>query len=44
MDMQQRSEESNDFFDRLIFGDESTFHISGTVKKHNVRIWGTENQ
>jgi hypothetical protein len=43
MDMQQRSEKSDHFFDRLIFGDELTFHISGTVNKHNVRIWGTEN-
>ncbi|PNF37159.1 hypothetical protein B7P43_G00430 [Cryptotermes secundus] len=25
-----------------VFGDESTFHISGTVSKHNVRMWGTE--
>ncbi|PNF26251.1 hypothetical protein B7P43_G02649 [Cryptotermes secundus] len=38
MFIQQRNEASNDFF----FGDESTFHISGTVNKHNVRIWGTE--
>jgi hypothetical protein len=42
MDMQQRSEKSDDFFDRLIFDDESILHISGTVNKHNVRIWGTE--
>jgi hypothetical protein len=34
---------SDDFFDWVIFGDESTFHISGTVNKHNVHIWGTEN-
>ncbi|PNF22564.1 hypothetical protein B7P43_G12853 [Cryptotermes secundus] len=27
-----------------VFGDESTFHISGTVNRHNVRIWGTENR
>ncbi|PNF43568.1 hypothetical protein B7P43_G03928, partial [Cryptotermes secundus] len=26
-----------------VFGDESTFHISSTVNKHNVRIRGTEN-
>ena len=41
MSMQQWNEE--DFFNRLIFGDESTFHLSGKVNKHNVRIWGTEN-
>ena len=23
--------------------EESTFHISGKVNRHNVRIWGTEN-
>ena len=28
---------------RLIFGDESTFHLSGKVNKHDVSIWGTEN-
>jgi hypothetical protein len=43
MDMQQQSEDDDAFFDQPIFGDESTFHISGKVNKHNVRIWGTEN-
>jgi hypothetical protein len=42
MSMQQWNEEDY-FFNRLIFGEESTFHLSGKVKKHNVRIWGTEN-
>ncbi|GBM18525.1 hypothetical protein AVEN_38107-1 [Araneus ventricosus] len=28
--------------DRLIFSDESTFHISGKVNRYNSRIWGTE--
>ena len=28
--------EENDFVERLIFCDESTFHISGKVKRHNV--------
>ena len=41
--LQQWSEEDDDFFNRLIFGDESTFHRNGKVNKHNVRIWGTEN-
>ncbi|PNF41765.1 hypothetical protein B7P43_G03447 [Cryptotermes secundus] len=35
MDMQQQNEG--------VFGDESTFHISGTMNKYNLRIWGTEN-
>jgi len=43
MSMQQWNEEDDDFFNRLIFGDESTFNLSGKVNKHNVRIWGTEN-
>jgi hypothetical protein len=41
MSMQQWNEEDY-FFNRLIFGDKSTFHLSGKVNKH-VRIWGTEN-
>jgi len=41
--MQQWNEENDDFFNQLIFGDESTFHLSGKVNKHNMRIWGTEN-
>jgi len=43
MSMQQWNEKNDDFFNRLIFGDESTFHLSGKVNKHNVRLWGTEN-
>ena len=42
MSMQQWNEENDDFFNRLIFGDESSFHLSGKVNKHNVRIWGTK--
>lgn len=26
-----------------MFGDEATFHQSGKVNRHNVRIWDTEN-
>ncbi|PNF28684.1 hypothetical protein B7P43_G07888 [Cryptotermes secundus] len=29
--------------DELIFSGEATFHLSGTVNRHNVRIWGTEH-
>lgn len=35
--------EEDDFDDRLVFSDEATFHTSGKVNKHNVRIWGEEN-
>jgi hypothetical protein len=27
----------------LIFSDEATFHLSGEVNRHNVRLWGTAN-
>nr|XP_005998403.1 PREDICTED: uncharacterized protein LOC102358965 [Latimeria chalumnae]XP_005998404.1 PREDICTED: uncharacterized protein LOC102358965 [Latimeria chalumnae] len=30
------------FLDELTFSDETTFHISGKVNRHNCRIWGTE--
>jgi hypothetical protein len=33
MSMQQWNGEDYDFFNRLIFGDESTFHLSGKVNK-----------
>lgn len=33
----------DEFADRLVFSDEATFHLSGKVNRHNVRIWGTEN-
>ena len=28
---------------KIIFSDEATFHVSGKVNRHNVRIWGSEN-
>ena len=31
------------FLDSICFSDESTFHTSGLVHRHNVRIWGKEN-
>ncbi|PNF19518.1 hypothetical protein B7P43_G02327 [Cryptotermes secundus] len=34
--------EDETFISRLIFSDEVTFHLSGTVSHHNVHIWGTE--
>ncbi|GBO27919.1 hypothetical protein AVEN_91553-1 [Araneus ventricosus] len=38
----QESMEDETMVDRLIFSDESTFHISGKVNRYNSRIWGTE--
>jgi hypothetical protein len=43
MSMQQFNDDDDDFINQLIFGDESTFHLSGKVNKHNVHIWGTGN-
>src|SRR5678815_231806 len=30
----------DDLLDRVVFSDESTFHLRGKVNAHNVRIWG----
>lgn len=42
-EMQHCLENDDTLFNRLIFSDECTFHISGKVNRHNVRVWGTEN-
>ena len=31
------------YLNRILFTDEATFHVSGLVHRHNIRIWGTEN-
>lgn len=31
------------FLSRVMFTDEATFHVSGAVNRHNVRIWGSES-
>lgn len=33
----------DDLLHHVVFSDESTFHLSGHVNTHNVRIWGSEN-
>jgi hypothetical protein len=38
-EMELKMEE--DGFEERLISDEATFHISGKVKEHNVRIWGT---
>lgn len=40
--MLEKMDEDDNFISRLFFSDEATFHLSGTVNRHNVRIWGTE--
>ena len=42
IDMLQHNEDDAGFCERIIFSDESTFHLSGKVNTQNVRIWGTE--
>ncbi|KAJ4451200.1 hypothetical protein ANN_02660 [Periplaneta americana] len=32
-----------EFIRSVLFCDEATFHLSGKVNKHNLRIWGLEN-
>lgn len=39
----QRIENDNEYLQRVCFSDEATFHTSGKVNRHNVRIWGSEN-
>ena len=39
--LHEQAQDEN-FLSRLIFSDEATFHISGQVNRHNVRIWGLE--
>ncbi|GBN43880.1 hypothetical protein AVEN_235910-1 [Araneus ventricosus] len=38
-----RIDVENVYLNRICFSDESTFHVSGMVNRHNVRIWGSEN-
>ncbi|GBL80159.1 hypothetical protein AVEN_29144-1 [Araneus ventricosus] len=38
-----RIDVENDYLNRICFSDESIFHVSGMVNRHNVRIWGSEN-
>ena len=35
--------EDNDYLKCVCFSDEATFHTSGVVNRHNVRIWSSEN-
>ena len=43
VNMLQRISEDETFLKRVCFSDEATFHVSGKLNKHNVRIWGPEN-
>ena len=41
--MLEMVEDDETMFSRLIFSDEATFHLSGAVNRHNVRIWGKDH-
>src|SRR5207253_3199142 len=43
MGMLSQIDEEPEYLNRILFSDESTFHVPGKVNRHNVRIWGTEN-
>ena len=41
--MMQFYSRDNTFFNRIIFSDEATFHLTGEVNRHNCRYWSDEN-
>ena len=43
VNMLQRISEDEAFLKQVCFNNEATFHVSGKLNKHNVRIWGSEN-
>ena len=43
VNMLQRISENEAFLKRVCFSDEATFHVTGKLNKHNIRIWGSEN-
>ncbi|XP_035211197.1 uncharacterized protein LOC118185425 [Stegodyphus dumicola] len=42
-DMLRRIEDYAEFLKRIMFPDEASFHLSGIINRHNVRISGSEN-
>ena len=38
-----RIDSDPNFLNKIVVSDEATFHVSGRVHKHNVRIWAKEN-
>jgi hypothetical protein len=43
IDILERINQNQDFLSRVMFSDEATFHLSGKVNRHSVRIWVPEN-
>lgn len=42
-EMMERFNQDNTFFNRIVFSDEATFQLNGTVNRHNCRYWSDEN-
>ncbi|KFM72225.1 hypothetical protein X975_12840, partial [Stegodyphus mimosarum] len=42
-DMLRRIEDDAEFLKRVMFSDEASFHLSGIINRHNVRICESEN-
>ena len=42
--MLHRLDSNPGFLKRVCFSDESTFHVSGLINRHNLRIWGSQNR
>lgn len=42
-DMLLKIDIENGYLQKVVFSDESTFHVCGIVNRHNCRIWGSEN-
>ena len=40
--MFDKMENEDDYLIKIVFSVQATFHLSGKVNSHNVRIWGTE--
>jgi hypothetical protein len=41
--MMDRIADDETFLSKICFSDEATFHLSGKVNRHNIRVWGSEN-
>ncbi|KAJ4436638.1 hypothetical protein ANN_16769 [Periplaneta americana] len=42
-DMPLKIDIENGYLQKVVFSDESTFHVCGIVNRHNCLIWGSEN-
>jgi hypothetical protein len=43
LQLQDLMSSDDNFLEKAQFRDEATFHVSGAVNRHSVRIWGSEN-